>query len=67
MIQLMAYQMIIGRKVEQEPNKTSVRGRTFSWRRGVDIITVTLECGHQKVYRGNAPKRKAQCEECERP
>lgn len=63
----MTYRAIVGRKVEKEPDRTSVRGGAFSWRRGIDIITVTLECGHQKVYRGEAPKEKARCAECARP
>jgi hypothetical protein len=61
------YRSIVGRKTQREPNRTSVRGRLFTWRAGTDVTTVTLSCGHTKVYRGfkdSAPKEKALCHEC---
>lgn len=45
--------------------KSSIRGRTFSWR-ATPVTTLTLECGHTKVIRGdNVPKHKTVCKECE--
>lgn len=51
------------RKLEE---KASIRNRYFSWR-AVPVHTLTLECGHMKVVRGdNVPKKRTLCEECER-
>jgi hypothetical protein len=45
--------------------KSSIRGRMFSWR-AIPVTTLTLECGHTKVVRGdNVPKHKALCKKCE--
>lgn len=40
---------------------------TYSWS-STDVHTLTLECGHTKVYRGHAaaPKHKALCKACSR-
>lgn len=66
----MPYQEIVSRKTTTEPDKSTPahsRSRTWSWRRGTDVTTVTLSCGHTKAYRGDVhsvPKTKALCKEC---
>lgn len=66
------YQEIVSRTTRQEPDKATPahsKSRTFSWRAGTKVTTVTLACGHSKVYRGfdEGPKFKALCKECEGP
>lgn len=40
------------------------RGRNFTYHM-VPVTTVTLECGHQHVYRGSGvPKLKIRCKLC---
>lgn len=62
------FREIVARSRSQAPNRQTPahsRSRTWSWRRGVDIWTLTLSCGHTKVYRGDyTPKNMALCKEC---
>lgn len=45
---------------------TSLRGRMVSWR-AIPVTTLTLECGHEKIIRGDkVPKRHTACQECEK-
>jgi len=64
----MPYREIVGRKVRQEPDKSTPahsRGRVWSWRAGTKVTTVNLSCGHTKDYRGDyVPKSQALCKEC---
>lgn len=64
----MPYQEIVSRKTEREPDRSTPahsRSRIWSWRAGTEVTTVTLACGHTKVYRGMfVPKTKAWCKEC---
>ena len=40
------------------------KSKTFTWWQ-TKVTTLTLECGHQKVYRGDStPKSTAICKEC---
>lgn len=60
--------MTIWRKITHrsqiKEEKVSLTRTLFNYRM-VPVTTVTLECGHQKVYRGgNVPGTKAQCKEC---
>lgn len=42
----------------------SLTTRTFNYR-AVFVTTITLECGHKRVYRGDsAPSSRALCREC---
>lgn len=65
-----AFRKIVSRSMSKEPDKQTPahsRSRTWSWRAGIDITTVTLSCGHTKDYRGygqSGPKTKALCKEC---
>lgn len=66
------YQAVVDRETHQEDDKMTPahsRSRTFSWRAGTKVTTVTLACGHTKQYRGfdNGPKNKALCKECPDP
>lgn len=63
----MPYRKIVDCRTSKEADTASNNSHGFTWRRGIDVYTVTLECGHKKVYRGQAPSYRAMCKECERP
>lgn len=45
----------------------SQRGRNYTWWQ-TRVTTVTLECGHTKVFRGETiPKAKVRCTACGEP
>jgi len=63
------YQKIVSRSERQEDDKQTParsKSRTWSWRAGTKVTTVTLACGHTKEYRGfdGGPKFHALCKEC---
>jgi len=62
----MPYRKIVDCKVTKERDSMSVTPKTLNWRRGIDIFTLTLECGHKKVYRGTAPDNRALCKQCQK-
>jgi len=54
------------RCVKTEEEKSSVRGRTFTWNKKT-IRTVTAECGHVRILRGftaKTPKHFSPCKDC---
>lgn len=57
------WRKITGRSEKWEQH-TSSRGRLFRWWQ-VRITTVTIDCGHTKVFRGDGiPKAKVRCPAC---
>ena len=64
----MSFQPIVSRKTEREADHVTPahsRSRIWCWRAGTKVTTVTLACGHTKVYRGDSvPKDKALCKQC---
>jgi hypothetical protein len=61
----MPYRKIVKCVKSKERDSLSITHKTLNWRRGIDIFTLTLECGHKKVYRGSAPDQRALCKKCE--
>lgn len=57
------WRKITGRSETWEQHE-SIRGRHYTWWQ-VKITTVTLDCGHTKVFRGDSvPKAKVRCPAC---
>lgn len=58
------WRKITGRERMWEQHE-SIRGRNYTWWQ-VPVTTLTLECGHTKVYRGDGvPSKKVRCAACE--
>lgn len=54
----------IVRVVSTYEERTSVRGRSFSWNR-TEVHTITGRCGHVRVVRGSGcPKKSFLCKDC---
>jgi len=55
----------IVRATERMSETISLNRNLFSWR-ALPVTTLVLECGHEKVVRGESvPKHKTICKQCE--